>query len=164
MLRLPLGLGVAIPPDLSQSSVRLPSSQRSRACLCCSSIERAAFGSGAGTLFMPGSQPFAAVDFARRTTLIFKVRGDARTLSAMLFSGAASQRMPALASFQATPEWPEVRLPLAAFSDVDLSQLRGLAFTAGLPAGPFTFAIDDVKKTLEFGNFSVSLAGEDTIA
>ena len=71
--------------------------------------------------------------------------GDARTLSAMLFSGSASQRMPALVSFQATPEWSEVRLPLAAFGGADLSQLRGLAFTAGLPAGPFTFAIDDVR-------------------
>jgi hypothetical protein len=38
-----------------------------------------------------------------------------------------------------------VRLPLAAFGGADLSQLRGLAFTAGLPAGPFTFAIDDVR-------------------
>jgi imidazolonepropionase-like amidohydrolase len=99
----------------------------------------------AGTLFMPGPKPFAAVDFARHATLIFKVRGDARTLSAMLFSGSASQRMPALVSFQATPEWSEVRLPLAAFGGADLSQLRGLAFTAGLPAGPFTFAIDDVR-------------------
>lgn len=99
----------------------------------------------AGTLFMPGPKPFAAVDFARRSTLIFKVRGDARTLAAMLFSGAADQRMPALATFRATPDWSEVRLPLVAFGGADLSQLRGLAFTAGLPAGPFTFAIDDVR-------------------
>jgi hypothetical protein len=63
----------------------------------------------------------------------------------MLFSGAADQRMPALATFRATPDWSEVRLPLVAFGGADLSQLRGLAFTAGLPAGPFTFAIDDVR-------------------
>ncbi len=99
----------------------------------------------AGTLFMPGPKPFAAVDFARRTTRIFKVCGDARTLSAMLFSGSAKQRIPALATFQATPGWSEVRLPLATFGGADLSQLRGLAFTAGLPAGTFTFEIDDVR-------------------
>jgi imidazolonepropionase-like amidohydrolase len=99
----------------------------------------------AGTLFMPGPQPFEAVDFAQRTTLSFKVRGDARALSAMLFSGAASQRMPAVVAFTATPEWTEVRLPLKGFGGADLSRLRGVAFTAGLPAGPFTFEIDDIR-------------------
>lgn len=99
----------------------------------------------AGTLFMPGTKPFEAVDFAQRTSLSFKVRGDARTLCAMLFSGSVNQRMPAVTTFQATPEWTEVRLPLKGFGGADLSQLRGVAFTAGLPAGPFTFEIDDVR-------------------
>jgi hypothetical protein len=99
----------------------------------------------AGTLFMPGAKPFEAVDFSQRTTLSFKVRGDARPLSAMLFSGGVNQRMPAVTTFQATPEWTEVRLPLKGFGGADLTQLRGVAFTAGLPAGPFTFEIDDIR-------------------
>jgi imidazolonepropionase-like amidohydrolase len=99
----------------------------------------------AGALFMPGPKPFEAVDFSQRASLIFKVRGDKRSLSAMLFSGSANQRMPAFATFQATPEWTEVRLPLAGFGGADLAQVRALAFTAGLPAGPFTFEIDDVR-------------------
>jgi hypothetical protein len=99
----------------------------------------------AGTLFMPGPKPFEAVDFSQRTTLSFKVRGDARPLSAMLFSGGVNQRMPAVTIFQATPEWTEVRLPLKGFGGADLTQLRGVAFTAGLPAGPFTFEIDDIR-------------------
>ena len=99
----------------------------------------------AGTLFMPGSKPFEAVDFSQRKALIFKVRGDARSFNALLFSGSADQRMPAYATFQATPEWTEVRLPLATFGGADLAQVRALAFTAGLPAGPFSFEIDDVR-------------------
>jgi imidazolonepropionase-like amidohydrolase len=99
----------------------------------------------AGTLFMPGAQPFAAVDFSGRKTLVFQVRGQPRAMSAMLFSGPATQRMPAMAPFKVTAEWAEVRIPLAGFQGADLQQVRGLAFTAGLPAGPFNFEIDSVR-------------------
>ena len=99
----------------------------------------------AGTLYMPGSQPFAPVDFGARRTLVFKVRGPARELRAMIFSGPASNRQPAQVVFSVSPQWTEQRIPLSRFAGVDLSQLRGLAFTAGLPAGPFSFDIDDVR-------------------
>lgn len=98
-----------------------------------------------GSLFMPGAQPFAAVDFSSRKALVFQVRGEPRTLSAMLFSGPATQRMPAVVTFTVQAAWQEVRIPLARFEGADLKQLRGLAITAGLPAGPFTFDIDDVR-------------------
>ena len=39
----------------------------------------------------------------------------------------------------------EQRIQQQFFEGADLKQLRGLAFTAGLPAGPFTFDIDDVR-------------------
>jgi imidazolonepropionase-like amidohydrolase len=99
----------------------------------------------AGTLFMPGAQPFAAVDFSRRKTLVFKVRGPQRMLSAMIFSGAATQRMPATVEFPVTPGWTEVRLPLAGFGGADPARVRGIAITAGVPAGPFEFDLDDVR-------------------
>lgn len=99
----------------------------------------------AGTLYMPGAQPFEPVDFSTRKTLVFKVRGDARALSAMIFSGPPTNRMPSIAPFDATSQWTEVRIPLSRFPGADFTHLRGLAFTAGLPAGPFTFEIDDVR-------------------
>jgi imidazolonepropionase-like amidohydrolase len=99
----------------------------------------------AGTLFMPGTRPFVAVDFSSRKTLVFLVRGEPRGLSVMLFSGPATQRMPAMAPFAVTGQWAEVRIPLAGFQGADLQQVRGLAFTAGLPAGTFSFEIDNVR-------------------
>ena len=99
----------------------------------------------AGTLFMPGAQPFAALDFSSRTALVFHVRGEPRTLSVMLFSGPATQRMPSIVPFTVTSQWTQVRIPLARFNGAELQQLRGLAFTAGLPAGPFSFDIDNVR-------------------
>lgn len=103
----------------------------------------------AGTMFMPGAQPFAAVDFSARQTLVLKVRsaGEAATkeISAMIFSGPPTQRMPAAVRFALTPQWAEVRLPLASFQGADLKQLRALAFTAGPSAGPFSFDIDDIR-------------------
>ena len=97
-----------------------------------------------GTLFMPGDKPFDAVDFSARKTLVFQIRGEARELSAMLFSGSASNRLPAVVRFAVSPQWTEVRIPLDRFEGADPSRLRGMAITAGLPAGPFSFEIDDV--------------------
>lgn len=97
----------------------------------------------AGTLFMPGDRPFAAVDLSMRKTLVFKVRGEARALSAMLFSG--STRQPAVVPFDVTPTWTELRIPLERFGAVDLAQVRAFAWTATAPAGPFAFDLDDVR-------------------
>ena len=103
----------------------------------------------AGTMFMPGAQPFEAVDFSARKTLVLKVRsvGDAaaRELSAMIFSGPATQRQPAVVRLAVTPQWAEVRIALDRFQGADLKQLRALAFTAGPAAGPFSFDIDDIR-------------------
>jgi imidazolonepropionase-like amidohydrolase len=99
----------------------------------------------AGGMWMPGAQAMQAVDFSSRKELVFKVKGDGRDYSAMLFSGVSAQGMPAVARFKSTSDWTEVRLPLSQFTGADLSKLRGVAFTAGLPAGAFEFMIDDVE-------------------
>ena len=99
----------------------------------------------AGTLFMPGAAPFEPVDLSQRTTLVFKVRGDGREDVVMIFSGPAGNGLPSTARFVAGPDWTEVRIPLAQFAGVDATRVRGIAFTAGVPAGPFAFEIDDVS-------------------
>ena len=99
----------------------------------------------AGAMWMVGDKPMAPVDYSARKTLVFKVRGEARQGLAMIFSGPASNGRPAMLPFQITPQWTEVRLPLASFQGADLAQLRGLAITVGLPAGAFGFDLDDVS-------------------
>ena len=99
----------------------------------------------AGTLFSPGASPFLPIDFSGRDTLVFKVRGDDREYLAMIFSGPPTNGAPATVRFRATSTWTEVRLSLASFAGIDPTRVRGLAFTAGAPAGDFSFAIDDVS-------------------
>ncbi|HEY4082132.1 MAG TPA: amidohydrolase family protein [Burkholderiaceae bacterium] len=99
----------------------------------------------AGTLWMVGSGPMQPLDFSGRKELVFKVRGDERTAAAMIFSGATAQSRPAMQAFKITGEWTEVRLPLERFPGADLATLRAVAFTTGLPAGAFSFEIDDIS-------------------
>ncbi|XHS76848.1 CIA30 family protein [Burkholderiaceae bacterium UC74_6] len=99
----------------------------------------------AGALWMAGTKPMDPVDFAGRKELVFKVRGPARSATAMIFSGEQAQGRPATLPFTIQPEWTEVRLPLDKFNGADLAHLRALAFTAGLPAGEFTFELDDIE-------------------
>jgi imidazolonepropionase-like amidohydrolase len=99
----------------------------------------------AGVMFFPAADPMQPVDLSSRSELVFQVRGDGRSYSAMLFSGPSVQGMPSVQSFIAGPEWREVRLPLAAFQGGDLSQVRSIAFTAGQPHGAFEFRLDRVE-------------------
>jgi len=99
----------------------------------------------AGALWMAGAKPMDPVDFAGRKELVFKVRGPARMATAMIFSGEQAQSRPAMLPFAIQPEWTEIRLPLDKFNGADLSHLRALAFTAGLPAGEFSFELDDIE-------------------
>ncbi|NZA26966.1 CIA30 family protein [Luteimonas sp. SJ-92] len=99
----------------------------------------------AGAMFWPGGAPMEAVDLSSRSTLVFKVRGDGRRYSVLLFSGESMQGMPAMQTFEAGPEWSEVRLDMGGFAGADLTRLRGIAFTAGMPAGRFRFLLDDLE-------------------
>jgi hypothetical protein len=98
-----------------------------------------------GMMFFAAAQPMQPVDFSTRKELVFWVRGDGRSYNAMLFSGPSMQAMPSLQAFTAGPEWREVRLPLAGFAGAEPALLRGIAFTAGQPAGEFRFRIDRVE-------------------
>ena len=98
-----------------------------------------------GAMYLPATQPMQPADLSSRKTLVFRVRGDGRHYSAMLFSGVQMQSMPSVKPFVAGPEWTEVRIPLDSFNGADLSRVRGFAFTAGQPVGAFAFQIDDVE-------------------
>lgn len=98
-----------------------------------------------GAMYFPAAQPMQPADLSARKTLVFRVRGDGRRYSAMLFSGVQMQSMPSVQPFVAGPEWTEVRIPLAGFNGADLSRVRGIAFTAGQPVGAFAFQIDSVE-------------------
>ena len=99
----------------------------------------------AGMIFFPASQPMQPMDLSNRTELVFHVRGDGRRYAAMLFSGPSAQALPSSVAFDSSQEWREVRLPLSAFSGGDAAQVRGIAFTAGEPAGTFAFQLDGVE-------------------
>jgi imidazolonepropionase-like amidohydrolase len=98
-----------------------------------------------GAMYFPAAQPMQPADLSARKEIVFKARGDGRTYSVMLFSGVQMQSVPSMKPFVAGKEWTEVRLPLAAFNGADLARVRGLAFTASQPVGPFAFEIDDVE-------------------
>lgn len=117
----------------------------SRGALRVSGETRAGFAyPWSGVMFFPAATPMQPMDLSARKELVFHVRGDGRTYNAMLFSGASAQGVPSLQTFVAGREWREVRLPLSGFAGGDLSQVRGIAFTAGQPLGPFEFRIDGV--------------------
>jgi imidazolonepropionase-like amidohydrolase len=98
-----------------------------------------------GVMFFASQQPMQPVDFSKRHELVFWVRGDGREYTAMMFSGPNVQGMPSMQAFTADAQWREVRLPLAGFKGADPAQLRGIAFTAGLPVGKFGFQLDRVE-------------------
>lgn len=98
-----------------------------------------------GAMFFPAKAAMQPADLSARTELVFRVRGDGRNYSVMLFSGAQMQSMPSMKPFVAGPEWTEVRIPLDSFNGADLARVRAFAFTAGQPQGAFRFEIDDVE-------------------
>jgi imidazolonepropionase-like amidohydrolase len=98
-----------------------------------------------GAMYFPAAQAMQPADLSARKELVFRARGDGRNYSVMLFSGVQLQSMPSVKGFVAGPEWTEVRIPLDGFAGADLSRVRGIAFTAGQPAGAFAFQIDSVE-------------------
>jgi imidazolonepropionase-like amidohydrolase len=98
-----------------------------------------------GAMFFPAKAAMQPADLSARKALVFRVRGDGRNYSVMLFSGAQMQSMPSMKPFVAGPEWTEVRIPLDSFNGADLARVRAFAFTAGQPQGAFRFEIDDVE-------------------
>ena len=98
----------------------------------------------AGAMFFPAATPMAPVDLSKFKEIVFWARGDGGTHQVMVFA-ARLGNIPATRPFTPGPEWREFVLPLASFSGIDGSDLRGVLFSAGSKAGPFRFAIDEVR-------------------
>lgn len=95
-----------------------------------------------GLMFIPGAVPLGAADARAVHELSFRVRGQARSLTLLVFSGADMSGQPGLQIIQNTAQWQQVRVPLASMPNVDLSRLRGIALSATGEPGPFSFEIE----------------------
>jgi imidazolonepropionase-like amidohydrolase len=98
----------------------------------------------AGAMFFPAATPMAPVNLSKFKELTFWARGDGGELHVMVFAERLGN-IPATRPFKAGPDWQEFVMPLASFSGIDGSDLRGVLFSAGSTPGPFRFAIDEVR-------------------
>jgi imidazolonepropionase-like amidohydrolase len=98
----------------------------------------------AGAMFFPAATPMAPADLSKFKEIVFWARGDGGTHQVMVFA-ARLGNIPASQPFTPGPEWREFALPLASFSNIDGSDLRGVLFSAGSKAGPYRFVIDEVR-------------------
>lgn len=98
----------------------------------------------AGAFLNPGEGMMQPVDARGLHELVFQARGDGRTLSVMLFSGAEGAA-PATVTVHPGGQWQVFRLPLESFSGADASRLRAVAITVRGPEGEFVFDLDQVE-------------------
>ena len=100
----------------------------------------------AGTMFFPQGPPMQGLmDLCGKKTLTFQARGDGGRYMLMIISGLAVEAIPLMYDFEAGPEWHEVRLDLANFSNADFQRVRAIGVGTMGPIGPFRFQIDDVR-------------------
>jgi cytoskeletal protein RodZ len=98
----------------------------------------------AGVMYSPGPQPFAPADLSAKKTLSFWAKGDGRGYAVLVFTQSSGYQ-PAIQTFTAGPEWKEFRIPLASFNGTDGKDITAIMFSAGAPAGDFSFTIDTVS-------------------
>jgi imidazolonepropionase-like amidohydrolase len=98
----------------------------------------------AGAMFFPADTPMSPADVSRFKEIVFQARGDGREYQVMAFATKLGT-IPASRPFIAGPEWQEFVMPLAAFSNIDGSDLRGLLFSANSAPGGFRLVIDHVR-------------------
>jgi len=100
----------------------------------------------AGTMFFPQGPPMQGLmDYSGKKTMTLQARGDGRRYMLMVISGLAVEGIPLMFDFETGPEWREVRLDLAKFSNVDWKRVRAIGVGTMGPVGPFRFQIDDVR-------------------
>lgn len=98
----------------------------------------------AGVMYSPGPQPFAPADLSAKKTLSFWAKGDGRGYAVLAFTQTSGYQ-PAVQIFTPGPDWKEFRFTLASFNGTDGKDITSIMFTAGQPAGDFSFAIDTVS-------------------
>lgn len=146
MLPAKIGAGWMQTTDQMAGGASVVTMTRANGALAVSGEIKAGFAfPWSGAMFFPARAAMQPADLSARSELVFRVRGDGRNYSVMLFSGAQMQSMPSMKPFVAGPAWTEVRIPLNGFNGADLARVRAFAFTAGQPQGAFRFEIDDVE-------------------
>ncbi len=98
----------------------------------------------AGVMYSPGPQPFAPADLSAKKTLSFWAKGDGRGYAVLVFTQTSGYQ-PAVQIFTPGPDWKEFRFTLASFNGTDGKDITSIMFSAGQPAGDFSFAIDTVS-------------------
>jgi hypothetical protein len=100
----------------------------------------------AGTFFFPEGPPGEGLmDFRGKKTLTFQARGDGKRYTLLLISGLVRDSIPLMYDFEAGPDWHEVRLTLAEFSNADFKRVRLIGVGSSGAPGPFRFQIDNVR-------------------
>lgn len=97
----------------------------------------------AGAMFFPGATPMSPANLSGKKAISFWTKGDGRSYQVMLFAKSKGY-IPATKSFTAGPEWKKITIPFSDFN-TDAGDLEGLLFSGALPAGKFSFLIDDVR-------------------
>ena len=103
----------------------------------------------AGTVFFPagdtrtGFEKWGFMDYSKRKTLRFQVRGDGQDYLVM-FIGPVMGGIPAMYHFTAGQDWKEVSVPLRDLAGLDLERVKMVGIGT-MTAGPFRFEIDDVR-------------------
>jgi hypothetical protein len=98
----------------------------------------------AGVMYSPGSQPFVPADLSAKKTLSFWAKGDGRGYAVLVFTQSGGYT-PAVQTFTTGPEWKEFHFTLASFNGTDGKDITAIMFSAGPPAGDFSFTIDTVS-------------------
>jgi imidazolonepropionase-like amidohydrolase len=98
----------------------------------------------AGAMFFPDRTPMTPVNLSRFKEIVFWARGDGGQHQLMVFASRLGD-IPASYPFVPGNEWKEFVVPLAQFSGIDGSDLKGVLFSAGAKPGPFRFTIDEVR-------------------
>lgn len=99
----------------------------------------------AGAFLAVGTTPMQPVDASALRELVFQARGDGRDYTVLLFSGEQARPIPVQVPFTPGTDWGEVRVVFSDVDGIDLSTLRGIAFTASAPAGDFRLDLDTVE-------------------
>jgi hypothetical protein len=103
----------------------------------------------AGTVFFPagdtktGFEKWGFMDYSKRKTLRFQVRGDGQDYLVM-FLGPVMGGIPPMYRFTAGQDWKEVSVPLQNLGNLDLERVKMIGIGT-MNAGPFRFEIDDVR-------------------
>ena len=97
-----------------------------------------------GAIFFPSSVPFAPANLSHKTELVFRAKGDVKTLQVMV-NLKDRGFIPLTVPVRIGADWGELAIPFKAFGNSDGSSITAITIAAGPEPGPFAFQIDEVR-------------------